>query len=356
MLTDSVPPEVKTTSVGCADADRREPFPRVLEERPRGAGRPRGSRRGSRRGRAPSTLASAASGRTGAEAAWSRYALTRPSCPPPLFRRIRRPGPICGPRPPDSPEKRRATGAFAHRYPGPHARDRHRDPARRAPHPPRRAARGVVGERDIPRGLPVRPLGRRLGGRDAPPRARRRRTLDRRIEAPAARRPVHPPRRRSPRGRATCTTPGCTCSTPTHAASSAPRRASGGDTSRTRIHSTGARVPTPRVGLDHTVVYEAHVKGLTKLNPAVPEDLRGTYGGDRARLDDRVPQGPRRHRDRAAPDPSVRLRAAAHQAGPHQLLGLQTRSTSSLRTPRTPPRAAQVGGQPARSSASSRGW
>jgi len=35
----------------------------------------------------------------------------------------------------------------------------------------------------------------------------------------------------------------------------------------------------PRTGLDHTVVYEAHVKGLTKLNPAVPEELRGTYAG-----------------------------------------------------------------------------
>jgi len=35
----------------------------------------------------------------------------------------------------------------------------------------------------------------------------------------------------------------------------------------------------PRVGLDHTVIYEAHVKGLTKLNPAVPEELRGTYAG-----------------------------------------------------------------------------
>jgi len=35
----------------------------------------------------------------------------------------------------------------------------------------------------------------------------------------------------------------------------------------------------PRTGLDHTVLYEAHVKGLTKLNPAMPEELRGTYAG-----------------------------------------------------------------------------
>jgi isoamylase len=36
-----------------------------------------------------------------------------------------------------------------------------------------------------------------------------------------------------------------------------------------------------RVGTawDHTVIYEAHVKGFTKLRPDVPERLRGTYAG-----------------------------------------------------------------------------
>ncbi|MBD4385433.1 glycogen debranching enzyme GlgX, partial [Xanthomonas citri pv. citri] len=28
-----------------------------------------------------------------------------------------------------------------------------------------------------------------------------------------------------------------------------------------------------------TVVYEAHVKGLTMLHPEIPHDLRGTYAG-----------------------------------------------------------------------------
>jgi glycogen operon protein len=28
-----------------------------------------------------------------------------------------------------------------------------------------------------------------------------------------------------------------------------------------------------------TVIYEAHVKGFTKLNPDIPEDMRGTYTG-----------------------------------------------------------------------------
>ena len=35
----------------------------------------------------------------------------------------------------------------------------------------------------------------------------------------------------------------------------------------------------PAVPLDHTVVYEAHVRGLSRLNPAVPAHLRGTYAG-----------------------------------------------------------------------------
>ncbi|MBV9121330.1 MAG: glycogen debranching protein GlgX [Chloroflexi bacterium] len=35
----------------------------------------------------------------------------------------------------------------------------------------------------------------------------------------------------------------------------------------------------PRRPLNQTVIYEAHVKGLTKLNPDIPEDIRGTYAG-----------------------------------------------------------------------------
>ncbi|AYF98639.1 glycogen debranching protein GlgX [Protaetiibacter intestinalis] len=38
-------------------------------------------------------------------------------------------------------------------------------------------------------------------------------------------------------------------------------------------------VGKPNTPLDHTVIYEAHAKGLTKLNPALPEELRGTYAG-----------------------------------------------------------------------------
>jgi isoamylase len=35
----------------------------------------------------------------------------------------------------------------------------------------------------------------------------------------------------------------------------------------------------PRTAWEDTILYEAHVKGLTKLHPEVPEQLRGTYAG-----------------------------------------------------------------------------
>ncbi len=35
----------------------------------------------------------------------------------------------------------------------------------------------------------------------------------------------------------------------------------------------------PRIPWSHTVIYEAHVKGLTHLHPAVPAELRGSYLG-----------------------------------------------------------------------------
>lgn len=38
-------------------------------------------------------------------------------------------------------------------------------------------------------------------------------------------------------------------------------------------------VSKPTISLDHAVLYEAHVRGISKLNPAVPAELRGTYAG-----------------------------------------------------------------------------
>ena len=42
---------------------------------------------------------------------------------------------------------------------------------------------------------------------------------------------------------------------------------------------TWTRDRRPATPWERTVIYEAHVKGLTKLHPLVPEDLRGTYAG-----------------------------------------------------------------------------
>src|SRR5690242_3689286 len=42
---------------------------------------------------------------------------------------------------------------------------------------------------------------------------------------------------------------------------------------------TWGRERSPAVPWEHTIFYEAHVKGFTRLNPAVPEALRGTYAG-----------------------------------------------------------------------------
>jgi len=41
----------------------------------------------------------------------------------------------------------------------------------------------------------------------------------------------------------------------------------------------GEPVPRPHVPWPDTVIYEAHVRGLTKNLPGVPEELRGTYAG-----------------------------------------------------------------------------
>ena len=41
----------------------------------------------------------------------------------------------------------------------------------------------------------------------------------------------------------------------------------------------GPVAPGPAVPWEHTVIYEAHVKGLTAANPDIPAELRGTYAG-----------------------------------------------------------------------------
>ena len=53
-------------------------------------------------------------------------------------------------------------------------------------------------------------------------------------------------------------------------------------------HGEPSRNPVP---WDRTVIYEAHVRGFTKLHPDVPEKLRGTYAGLGAQGRDRLHQG-----------------------------------------------------------------
>ena len=45
------------------------------------------------------------------------------------------------------------------------------------------------------------------------------------------------------------------------------------------LQAGAAITPSPAVPLAHTVLYEAHVKGLTQRHPDVPVALRGTYAG-----------------------------------------------------------------------------
>lgn len=45
------------------------------------------------------------------------------------------------------------------------------------------------------------------------------------------------------------------------------------------LHAGAAITPVPQVPMERTVLYEAHVKGLSQRHPDVPPTLRGTYAG-----------------------------------------------------------------------------
>jgi glycogen operon protein len=42
---------------------------------------------------------------------------------------------------------------------------------------------------------------------------------------------------------------------------------------------TWGRARKPRIPWEQTIIYETHVRGFTKLHPAVPEEMRGTFAG-----------------------------------------------------------------------------
>ena len=79
----------------------------------------------------------------------------------------------------------------------------------------------------------------------------------------------------------------------------------------------------PRIPWHDTIIYEAHVKGLSIRHPEVPPHLRGTYRRTRHRADRRSPGEPGRHRRRADAGACLRRRPAAARERAAQLLGLQ---------------------------------
>ena len=123
---------------------------------------------------------------------------------------------------------------------------------------------------------------------------------------------------------------------------------------RRRIFDWGG-VEKPRVPLDRTVIYEGHLKGLTKRHPEVPPALHGTYAGlAHPAMIELLPRA-RRHRGRAAAGARFRAGAATARARTHATTGATTPSTSSPRTTPTPPRSTKRGAR-GRALPSSRAW
>ena len=91
-----------------------------------------------------------------------------------------------------------------------------------------------------------------------------------------------------------------------------------------------------RIPYNETVIYEAHVKGMTMRHPGIPEDVRGSYAGPRAPGDDRALPQARGHRRRADAGAPVRARLDARRAGACRTTGATTPSASSPRTTTTP--------------------
>ena len=81
----------------------------------------------------------------------------------------------------------------------------------------------------------------------------------------------------------------------------------------------------PRRPWADTIIYEAHVKGMTAAREDIAPPLRGTFAGLCRPAHDRASAEARRHRHRADADPGVLRRSRTRPARPDQLLGLQHR-------------------------------
>ena len=116
--------------------------------------------------------------------------------------------------------------------------------------------------------------------------------------------------------------------------------------------STGATTGRRDIPYHETVIYEAHVKGLTERHPDVPEELRGTYAGLAHPAMIEHLHAARRHRGRADAGAPVRPRPPrCVERGPAQLLGLQ-----HDRLLRPAPRLLGRRGSPGSRCRSSRRW
>ena len=94
----------------------------------------------------------------------------------------------------------------------------------------------------------------------------------------------------------------------------------------------------PEVPLHETVIYEAHVKGMTMTHPGVPQELRGTYSAiaHPAIIEHLHDAGDHSHRADARPP--VRPGPSPRREGPQQLLGIQLHRIPRARRTNTPPR------------------
>ena len=114
---------------------------------------------------------------------------------------------------------------------------------------------------------------------------------------------------------------------------------------------TRGRAVRPRTPWNRTIVYEAHVRGMTMAAPDVPAALRGTCAGIRASRHRRASRAPRRHGGRADAGGGRERRLAPAAAGAHQLLGLQPGRADGARSApraRRHARAARAGRRAAR--------
>ena len=100
------------------------------------------------------------------------------------------------------------------------------------------------------------------------------------------------------------------------------RRSCRGPSCRART-STGPTIVRRRHAPHRTIIYETHVKGISKRHPDVPPELQGTYAGlAHPAVVGHLPEAGRDH-GRAAAGPPVHPLAAPGRTEPAQLLGLR---------------------------------